>query len=271
MIALLPCYPGHGGQEGGSGGGGDDLLLVPNVLRAAVTSEDRIPAPSWRRGGGAGGGVTLVAGVTAAQGVFLHDTVDAPGGREEGPEGASEGVTREVRGRGAHTGPTLWPWQPQDVSDGKCLLSKLTSLFLCGSDLGEASGMLATGGYTLLVLDGFYSGQVFTINKPNLHSSEVVFVSPTSSIDELLTPSCLKIEEESWHESIARPSLHGQLTHWVYRGWPQVSRKDMMTDKDYEMWKLCTLETCLECVFHRPARKIFCQQSYCHCPCSLRI
>ena len=156
MIALLPCYPGHRGQDGGSGGGGDDLLLVPDVLRAAVTSEDRIAAPSGRRGGGTGGGVTLVAGVTAAQGVFLHDTVDSPGGREESPEGASEGVAREVRGRGAHTGPTLRPRQPQDISDGECLLSKLTSLLLFGGDLGEAAAMLATGGYTLLVLDDLY-------------------------------------------------------------------------------------------------------------------
>ena len=151
MIALLPCYPGHGGQEGGSGGGGDDLLLVPNVLGAAVTSEDRIPAPRWSRGGGAGGGVTLVSGVTAAQGVFLHDTVNAPGGREKSPEGASEGVTREVRGRGAHTGPTLWPWQLQDVSDGECLLSELTSLLFSGGNLGEAARMFAARGHTLLV------------------------------------------------------------------------------------------------------------------------
>ena len=92
MIALLPRHPGHGGQEGGGGGGRDDLLLVPDVLGAAITSEDRKPAPSRGWGGRPRGGVTLVAGVTASQTVSCHDTVDAPGGREERPEGASEGV-----------------------------------------------------------------------------------------------------------------------------------------------------------------------------------
>ena len=151
MIALLPRHPGHGGQEGGGGGGRDDLLLVPDVLGAAVTSEDREPPPGRGWGGRARGGVTLVACVTAAQAVSCHDTVDAPGGREERPEGAGEGVTREVRGRGAHADPTLWPGQPQDVSDGECLLSELASLLLSGGDLGEAAGMFAARGYTLLV------------------------------------------------------------------------------------------------------------------------
>lgn len=93
MIALLPRHPRQGGQEGGCGGGCDDLLLVPDVLGAAISSEDREAAPGRWGGGRARGGVTLVAGVTAAQAVSLHDTVDAPGGREERPEGASEGVT----------------------------------------------------------------------------------------------------------------------------------------------------------------------------------
>ena len=64
-----------------------------------------------------------------------------------------------------------------------------------------------------------------TFHQTHLHCDKVVFVSTTSSIDELLTSPRLKIEEESWHESVARPSLHGKLTNWVDRGRSQVSGK----------------------------------------------
>ena len=57
-------------------GGCDKLLLGPERFTASVTSEDGVSSPSenWR-----GNGVTLVAGVTAAEGVLQHDTVDTTG------------------------------------------------------------------------------------------------------------------------------------------------------------------------------------------------
>ena len=65
-----------------------------------------------------------------------------------------------------------------------------------------------------------------------LHCFKVVFVPTTSSIYELLTTPCLKIEKESWHECVTGPSLHGKLTHRVDRGRSQVSRRNVLTEAD---------------------------------------
>ena len=86
--------------------------------------------------------------------------------------------------------------------------------------------MFAARGDTLLVEVNRYEFYEASFRKTDLHCSKVVFVSTTSSIDELLTPPRLEIEEESWHESIARPSLHGKLTNWIDRGRSQVPRRD---------------------------------------------
>lgn len=81
--------------------------------------------------------------------------------------------------------------------------------------------MFAARGDTLLV-EGNMNIMRPHFTKTHLHRSKVVFVSTTSSVDELLTSPRLEIEEESWHESVARPSLHGELTNWVDGGWSQV-------------------------------------------------
>ena len=150
-------HSAHTGQDLLGGGGCDKLLLGSERFRTSVTSEDGESSASEDR---RGNGVTLVARVTAAERVLLHDAVDTTRRREEGLHGAPGDTAGQVRGTEAGAGPAVSSSQSDHRAQGVAGVPELTAglRHWRGTGPSQTTGMLATGRDTLLGRDGSISG-----------------------------------------------------------------------------------------------------------------
>ena len=151
VVALLPRHPRLLRQQVRRGRGGDHLLLVRDLLGAAVAAEHG-PAAAAR--GGRALVRACVAGVAAAERVALQHAA-APGARRgEGAQRTLGDVAAEVGRRGADAAAALGlgAGQPHDVAAGVGGVAEVAPLLLRLGRLQQrqASGVFPAGRHAVL-------------------------------------------------------------------------------------------------------------------------